>query len=316
MEKPLTSDGPSSKKMFELGEQSVKKNMKVGVGLMCRHCDARAELVKRIRDGEIGDIILMRAYRLAGPTASAFSVKNPGKVSDLLYQIQRFHSFLWASGGAYSDFLIHNIDECCWMKDAWPVEAKSVGGRHYRGDYIDQNFDNYATEYTFADGTKFLMEGRCMTGAQTEFASYCHGSKAAATISTSGHSPAHCRTFKDQRIANNNIAWRYRNHVKGKGPDWEPSPYQLEWDHLMTAIRENKPYNEVKRGVEASVVTSMGRMSAHTGRIVTYKQMLECPHAFAPDADTLTLSSAAPIMPDKNGRYPIPEPGIKIDREY
>jgi predicted dehydrogenase len=319
MEKPLTADGPTSKRMLDLYEQSVKKNMKVGVGLMCRHCEARGELFKRIKDGQMGEILMLRAYRLAGPTASAFSVRNPGKVSDLLYQIQRFHSFLWASGGAFSDFLIHNIDECCWMKDAWPVEAKAVGGRHYRGDYIDQNFDNYSTEYTFADGTKLFMEGRTMTGAHQEFASYAHGSKAAAIISRSGHAPSRTRIFKNQRIADDNIAWKWRNTKykgKGQGPDYEKSPYQMEWDDLWTAIRENKPYNEVKRGVEASLVTSMGRMAAHTGRVITYKQMLECPHEFAPNSDKLTLTSAAPIMPDKNGKYPIPEPGIKIDREY
>ena len=67
-----------------------------------------------------------------------------------------FHSFLWASGGCFSDFYIHNIDECCWMKDAWPVKAQALGGRHYRGDYVDQNFDTYSVEYTFADGTKLL----------------------------------------------------------------------------------------------------------------------------------------------------------------
>jgi len=72
----------------------------------------------------------------------------------------------------------------------------------------------------------------------------------------------------------------------------------------------------VKRGVEASLVTSMGRMSAHTGQVVTYQDMLNCKHEFAPDVDKLTLTSAAPIMPDKNGKYPVPEPGIKKDREY
>ena len=40
-----------------------------------------------------------------------------------MYQIRKFHGFLWASGGCYSDFLIHNIDECCWMKQGWPVQA-------------------------------------------------------------------------------------------------------------------------------------------------------------------------------------------------
>src|SRR4029079_1372509 len=74
MEKPLTADGPSSKKMLELGEQSVAKNLKGGVGLMSRHSKALRDLKKRIEDGAIGDIIMMRGYRMApGPLASAFS---------------------------------------------------------------------------------------------------------------------------------------------------------------------------------------------------------------------------------------------------
>ncbi|MFM7161906.1 MAG: hypothetical protein ACKO3P_16250, partial [Planctomycetaceae bacterium] len=81
------------------------------------------------------------------------------------------------SGGAVSDFLIHNIDECCWFKDAWPVEAKGSGGRHFRGEYVDQNFDSYSTEFTFADGAKMYLEGRTMEGCHNEFASYAHGTK-------------------------------------------------------------------------------------------------------------------------------------------
>ena len=80
-------------------------------------------------------MLMLRAYRMAGPTGTAVVGPKPGDISELLYQIQNFHSFLWASGGAFSDFLIHNIDECCWMKNAWPVKAQASGGRHYRGDY-------------------------------------------------------------------------------------------------------------------------------------------------------------------------------------
>ena len=46
MEKPVTVDGPGSRKMLELAQKSVEKNMKVGVGLMCRHCVARQELTR------------------------------------------------------------------------------------------------------------------------------------------------------------------------------------------------------------------------------------------------------------------------------
>jgi predicted dehydrogenase len=312
MEKPIAVDGPSTARMLKLEEESKKKNLKVGVGLMCRHCAARRELFDRIKSGQMGELLLLRAYRQAGPTATAFTLPNPGKVSDLLYQIQRFHAFLWASGGAFSDFLIHNIDECCWMKDAWPVEAKASGGRHYRGTFIDQNFDTYSVEYTFADGTKLFLEGRTMDGCHQEFASYAHGTKGAAVISHSGHTPAHCRIFKGQKITKSNkdknIVWKY--------PDREPNPYQLEWDHLIEAIRKDKAYNEVKRGAEASLVTAMGRKAAHTGQVIKLEDMRKDDHEFAPDVDKLTLDSPPPLRPDSHGKYPVPKPGIEKDQEY
>jgi predicted dehydrogenase len=310
MEKPVTVDGPSSRKLLALAEQATKKNLKVGVGLMCRHCDARQQLHDRIKAGEIGDIVLMRAYRQAGPTGSAFCPPMPKdwKDGELLYQIKNFHAFLWASGGGYSDFLIHNIDECCWMKDAWPVKAEASGGRHFREGYIDQNFDSYSVMYTFADGTKFQLEGRTMPGCKHEFASYAHGSKGSAVISTAGHTPAKCRIYKGQNMTDENLAWSYGSK--------EPNPYQLEWDHLIGAIRSDKPYNEAKRGTEASLVTAMGRMAAHTGRVITWDEMLNCEHEFAPNVDKLTMKGPAPIVADKDGKYPLPQPGVKTKTEY
>jgi predicted dehydrogenase len=308
MEKPTTVDGPSSRKMLALAEESEKKNIKVGVGLMCRHCNARRELFNRLKDGQIGELVLLRAYRMHGPVGSCFSGPKPPGISELLYQIRRFPSFLWASGGSYSDFLVHNIDECCWMKDAWPVQAKGSGGRHYRGNHIDQNFDTYSVEYTFADGTKMYLEGRCIPGCHQEFATYAHGSKGSAIVSTSGHIPAQSRIFKGHNFVNEDIVWRF--------PGPEPNPYQLEWDRLIEAIRQDKPHNEARRGAQASLVTAMGRMACHTGRIITYDQMLNCEHEFAPEVDRLTMDSPAPLVLGPDGKYPVPAPGIKTKTEF
>src|SRR6266513_1946534 len=110
MEKPLTADGPSSRRMLDLAQKASARNLKVGVGLMSRHSRAMQELQNRIQDGEIGDIVLLRGYRMHEPVASAFSEKWPGHPTELLWQIRRFHSFLWASGGCYNDFYIPHID--------------------------------------------------------------------------------------------------------------------------------------------------------------------------------------------------------------
>ena len=307
MEKPVTVDGPATRRMIKLAEEADKKNLKVGVGLMIRHCRGRQQLKERIDSGEIGEIIAMRGYRMAGPMVG-FAGPRPDDISELLYQVQKFHSFLWASGGTFNDFYIHQIDELSWMKGTWPVEAKASGGRHFRGEAIDQNFDNYSVEYTYPDGTKLFYYGRNIAGCHNEFASYVHASKGSAIVSTSSHTPGKVRTFKGQTFDKADVVWAF--------PQPEPNPYQMEWDDLIDAIRQDKPYNEVKRGAEASLVSSMGRMAAHTGQIITFDQILNCEHEFAPDVDKLTTDAPAPLQAGAKGKYPIPQPGLNKKREY
>lgn len=308
MEKPVIADGPSAKRMLELAKKADERGIKSAVGLMVRHCRGRQELHQRIQEGEIGDIINMRAYRMHGPVGSCFSPKKPADESEVMFQIRRFHSFIWASGGLFSDFYIHQIDETSWMKDAWPIKAHALGGRHYRGDFVDQNFDSYAVEYTYEDGSKLFFDGRTMLGCRNDMSSVVHGSKGSAIVSTSGHSPGRVRIFSGQRQNRKDVVWAY--------PQPEKNPYRLEWMDLVDAIINDKPYNEVPRGVDASLVTSMGRMAAHTGQEITYEQMFNCPHEFAPNVDIMTVDGPAPVMSDKDGKYPIPEPGINKEFEY
>jgi predicted dehydrogenase len=310
MEKPLTADAPTSRRMLQTAEESVAKNLKVGVGLMSRHSRALQQLHDRIQDGEIGDIVAMRAYRMTGPVGSAFSEKWPGQPSELLWQIQRFHSFLWASGGSFNDFYIHVIDHCCWMKNAWPVKAQAVGGRHYRGNCIDQNFDSYAVEYTFADGAKLFMDGRCIAGCQDIYNSYAHGTKGSAIVSKHGDCGAPSSTYKGQNPDPAALIW------ESKIPRDQGNPYRNEWNDLVDAIRNDKPFNEAKRGIEASLVSSLGRKAAHTGQEITYEEMLNSPEEYAPGVDKFTMDSPPPLVADAEGKYPIPMPGIKKTTEY
>ena len=308
MEKPLIADTVTGKRMLELAKQADAKNLKCGVGLMVRHCRGRQELHKRIEDGEIGDIITMRAYRMHGPVVTFRSKRKPPERSELMWQIERFHSFIWASGGAFSDFYVHQIDETCWMKNAWPVKAQALGGRHYREDYIDQNFDTYAVEYTFDDGSKLFFDGRTINGCYENMSSVVHGSNGSAIVSESGHTPGRVRTFKGQRQHRRDVMWAY--------PQPEVSPYKLEWVDLVDAIINDRPYNEVPRSVQACLVTNMGRMAAHTGQEITFQQVLDCPHELAPNVARFTPDGPAPVTADAGGKYPVPMPGVILDSEY
>jgi hypothetical protein len=57
-----------------------------------------------------------------------FGPKAPGE-SELAHQIHNYSNFTWLNGSFLLDWLIHNIDVCCWIKDAWPVSAQAEGGR-------------------------------------------------------------------------------------------------------------------------------------------------------------------------------------------
>ena len=206
--------------------------------------------------------------------------------------------------------MIHNIDECCWMKDAWPVEAKAIGGRHYRGDMRRSELRQLRRRIHVRRRREAVPRRpqRC-PAATTNSPATPTARKGSAIISTASHSPAKCQIYKGQTIGK-------KDQLQWSCMPQEPNPYQTEWDDLVEAIRKDKPYNEAKRGIEASLVTSMGRMAAHTGQVVTFDDMLNCSHEFAPGLDKLTLDGPAPIQAGPDGRYPVPQPGITTKREY
>ena len=146
---------------------------------MCRH-SSRQALIQKIRDGAMGQVQLIRAYRMEagyriGPRAVDRATSCSGRSAAW--------AFLWASSGIFIELMIHQIDECCWIKDAWPVSAHGVGGRAANSDDCGQNLDSYSIEYTFADGTKAMVNGRYMPNCHNEFATFVHGTKCAAQFS-------------------------------------------------------------------------------------------------------------------------------------
>ena len=301
MEKPVSIDGPSTRRIIELAAKAEEKRLKVAVGLMCRHCDRRRELFDRLRSGEAGDLISFRGYRMHAPVQSMELFPGPPDgLSELLWQVKRFHGFLWASGGLFSDYYVHHVDEVCWMKGGWPVRAEATGGRQLRAKLDDQNFDNYAVEYTFDDGTKFFYSGRAMKNCEQKFGVYGQGSKGAFTVSGSGHS-AKSTIYRGQAMDKAAILW-----TAGQP---EPSPYRREWEHFVAAIIADEPYNEAVRGAEASLVTAMGRFAAHTGKPVGYDEMLACPDDLTAGVASLTDSSPAILQRNADGTYPVPMSG-------
>ncbi|MCU0963282.1 MAG: gfo/Idh/MocA family oxidoreductase [Pirellulaceae bacterium] len=298
MEKSFAADPPGARRVIRAGEEAAKKNLKIAAGLMCRHSVNRHELIRRIRDGAIGDIQLIRAYRMepVGP----LSVK-PLEEDELLWQIRNFIRFYWVSGGLFAEMDIHQIDEICWLKDALPVEAHGIGGRAADSTDCSQNLDSFSIEWTFADGTKATDVVRYLAGCHNEFATFVHGTKCAAQFSGRIHAGT-VQTYRDQRIAKDNIDWQ--------APPEELTPWHAEWAALLDAIREDRPHNEARRAAESNLVDMMGRAAVHSGQIITWDQIVNSNFQFCPNIDQMDYDTPPPVQADERGRYPVPVPGV------
>jgi myo-inositol 2-dehydrogenase / D-chiro-inositol 1-dehydrogenase len=296
MEKSFAVDGPGIRRVLKAGEEATKKNLKVASGLMSRHYRPLEEAVAQVHDGLIGEVITVWAYRMHGPVG--LGAKPAGR-SELAHQIANYSCFTWLNGSFIVDWLIHNIDVGCWIKNEWPVSVQGMGGRQARKE-ADQLFDHYAAEYSFADGTRMVAQARHMTKCYDFFGDVIHGTKGSGVLGEMQPDP---RLFKGFKQTSQNIIWRYR------GPALEREHYQVEHDLLFDAIRNDKPYNETERSAKSCLTAIMGRMACESGKMVTWDEAFNSTVELAPGLENLTMESDAPVMPNATGQYPIAIPG-------
>ena len=293
-EKSFAVDPPGVRRALKAGEAAKAKNLKIASGLAQRHRRSVQEAVEHIHAGIIGDVTTCWAYRIHVPFG--FSARREGE-SYLQHQLRNFNNFIWLSGSPMVDWLIHNLDVCCWAKGAYPVSAQGQSARHVR-QIQDQLFDQYYVEYTFPDGTRLLTQGRYITGTWNCFQSTIHGTTGCAIL---GESVSNARIFRGHNPTSGNMIWEYT------GPPYR-NPFQVEHDVLFDAIRNDKPHNETEYTALATMVGVLGRMVAHSGQLITWEDALNSDRSLA-NVDALTFDGPAPVMPDENGNYPIPIPG-------
>ena len=174
-----------------------------------------------------------------------------------------------------------------------------MGGRCYQE--AGNQFDHYTVEYTFADGAKLFAFSRHMANCWSTYADYAHGSKGSAVLMSDLGEPKP-RIYNSQRIDQDKPVWEYGQS--------DPNPYEVEWQILVDAIRQDKKHNEAHRAGEAEIAALMGRIATHTGQEITWDQIVKSEFQFVKDIDHLTFDTPAPIHEGPDGIYPAPQPGI------
>lgn len=291
-EKPVAIDAAGVRKFLAATAEAKKKNLKVGVGLQRHHQNTYNETVKRIKDGEIGDVIALRVYWNSGGVWDPR--KNRNQVSgELEYQMRNWYYYNWLCGDHIVEQHIHNLDVGCWVKGSYPVKCNGMGGRQVRTDKkYGEIFDHHAVEYEFADGTRMFSQCRHIRNVFNSVSEHAHGSKGSANISGS------------QITNSDGNVWKY----DGK----KNNPYQTEHDDLFAAIRNNVPYNEGEYGAHSTMTAIMGRMATYSGKQLTWEQALNSDKEIFPYKahDSMTWDYVPENAPNADGVYAVPIPGV------
>ena len=299
-EKALAVDVPGLKELQKSNEKARAKNLKVAVGLNNRHHFRTEEAVREIYDGRLGDISTLYAYR-SQPRADANEAAEArfrSEMTTLQYQLRRMRNFNWLAGGLIADYMIHNLDICCWINRQLPVAALGTGGRLFRREK-NEAIDNAHVQFTFADGRKMMMYLLLMANTWAGFRSVVHGSKGGAIIGEGVTDPRFYADWNDEPAGE---------------PIWTPraggnSSHQTSQDRFFQAIRENREWNEMDHGISATFTSIMARMAIETGNRITAEEAWASTFEYAPNIAEMTMDSDAPVMPDADGFYQIPRPG-------
>jgi myo-inositol 2-dehydrogenase / D-chiro-inositol 1-dehydrogenase len=286
MEKPVASDAAGVRRVLKAVEESKKKNLMVGIGLQRRHEPNYIETIKRIHDGEIGDVICTRVYWNGG---GIWHRPRQEVQTEMAYQTNNWYHFNWLSGDQICEQHIHNLDVGCWLKGSYPVECNGMGGGEQRmgGDRrLSQIFDHTFCEYTFADGTKMYSQGRHLEGGWGNVSEFAHGTKGTAN-------PA-------GEIFGAN-AWKF----SGQGVNGHAQE-QLD---LVAALQAGEIYNEGEYGAHSTLCAILGREACYSGKVVKWDELLANGKDLCPGIDNYTMDSTPPTVPDENGYYPVPVPG-------
>ena len=290
-EKPVATDAPGVRRFLKAVEVAKKKNLKVGIGLQRHHQKKYVDTVKRIKDGEIGDVVALRVYWNGG---GVWTRPRKAGQTEMEYQMRNWYYFNWLCGDHIVEQHIHNLDVGNWIKSEMagklvhPVKANGMGGRQVRtGKEHGEIFDHHAVQYEYEDGTYMFSQCRHIRGCWNSVTEHAHGSKGYANVSGG-------------RIEAGGKKWRFRAKAK--------NPYQKEHDDLFAAIRDDEKYNEGEYGATSTMIAIMGRMATYSGDTITWDKALNkgrniMPKNFAFDADP-------PVKPNADGYYPVPVPGV------
>ncbi len=278
-EKPVAVDSAGIRKVIEYGIKAAQRKLAVVTGTQRRHEKCYLDMVRRIREGAIGEIRAARAYWNGGGVWDP-KPRKP-EWTDMEYQLRNWYYYDWLCGDHIVEQHVHNLDVVNWVLQKHPLRAVAVGGRQVRTDpEYGHIFDHFGVDYEYEGGLHMLSMCRHWNGTP--------GDVSEAFVGTKGQTYSRTGSTRIDGAA----PWRSDRE--------QVNPYVQEHSDLIASIRAGKPLNEAQQIAESTLTAIMGREAAYTGKVIEWDALLNADMDLAPPNYEFGPHPVRPIpMPGK-----------------
>lgn len=260
MEKPVAVDPVGIRSIMATAKKAEALGLKIVAGTQRRHQHDYIEVYKQIMNGAIGEITSANCYW----NQNKLWHRNPqASWSEMEYMIRDWVNWLWLSGDHIVEQHVHNIDVIGWFSGKTPVKAVGFGSRQRR--VTGDQFDNFSVDYVYDNGMHMHSMCRQINGCANNVSEFIMG--------TEGKSNCKDKVWDLKGVEK--YSFPYPLNEKGEpSKSVKISPYVQELIDLVTCIRQNIPVNEAEQIAVSNMVAIMGRVSAYTGKEVSWDEMM------------------------------------------
>jgi myo-inositol 2-dehydrogenase / D-chiro-inositol 1-dehydrogenase len=291
MEKPVATDAVGIRRVLAAAEEAKAKKLNVVVGLQRHYQDNYIETIKRVHDGQIGDVIGGQVFWNDGGVW--VRERQPGQ-TEMEYQMRNWYYFNWLCGDHIVEQHVHNLDVANWVKNGYPVKAEGTGGRTVRrGKDHGEIFDHHVVLFTYEDGTVIHSECRHFPGASNRVDESFQGTNGKVYMNA-GHVG---------KISSYRGSVMYEHNGKDN-----INPYQKEHNELFAAVSKGEyKFADAENGAKSTMTSILGRFATYSGKVVTWDEAINSDINLKPDR--LAWDAMPKNVPNNDGFYAYAVPG-------
>ncbi len=250
-EKPVAVDPPGIRRFIAAAAEAEQKGLSVIAGTQRRHERSYVRNARAIQEGFIGKILGGTIHWCQNQLW--FKKRNPDE-SDAMYLARNWVNWTEMSGDHIVEQHVHNIDVACWFIGRPPQAATGFGSRERR--VTGNQYDFFSVDFDFGEDVHIHSMCRQINGTWTRVGELFRGTEGVC-------------------MGGGRISGGQGKEPPAAPEGWHDNPYVQEHAALLESIKLGKPVNEGRQVAESCMAAIMGRISAYTGQMVRWTEVME-----------------------------------------